>query len=258
MNTLGFFGFEVDGDVKLANVDSSYESFAPHYLDWVRDANRNELLREVGGLRTVDNNAGDDEIAKAFGYEDADDFTQKVGAFPDGVLEEALGNPKEMLYNGVVYGTTKPSDFQLAEYGYVINLTQGTLDCYIGNQLAPHDEGLFFMVDPIVDSGTVAEHHGMQSIKVFAPRMYASYDWDKLPSKAEFLDNHYRALMIQEDMNKESISATKTEKKKRSPLNAFRRQKSVLEDTVCGARIKSNGKLCVLRSGHGGHHRSKL
>jgi len=258
MDSIGFFGFEIDGDVKLANIEASYEAFAPHYLDWVRESNRDELLRMVSTLQTIPSDSNDDDIAQAFGYGDAEDFAEKVGAFPDGVLDEALNSPKDMLYNGVVYGTTRPSDFQSAEYGYVVNLSQGTLDCYIGNQLAKHEEGLFFMVEPIEDGGTVAHHHGMDSVKVFAPRLYASYDWDKLPSKADFLANHYRALMLQEEMNKASISANKKEKKRQSPLNAFRRKRSVIEDSVCGASVKSNGQPCVLRSGHGGHHRSRI
>jgi hypothetical protein len=258
MDAIGFFGFEIDGDVKLANVESSYEAFAPHYLDWIREANREDLLRMVTTLQTVPNNADDDEIAQAFGYASAEDFSEKVGAFPEGVLDEALGSPKDMLYNGVVYGTTKPSDFRHAEYGYVVNLTQGTLDCYIGNQLAPHDEGLFFMVAPVTDSGTIAEHHHVDSVEVFAPRLYASYDWDNLPSKAEFLANHYRALMLQEDMNNSAITKSKKTKKKRHSLLAFGRNRPVLEDSVCGAIVKSNGKPCVLRAGHGGNHRSRI
>jgi hypothetical protein len=257
MDAIGFFGFEIDGDVKLANVDSSYEAFAPHYLDWVREANREDLLRMVTTLQTIPSNSDDDAIAKAFGYEGADDFSEKVGAFPEGVLEEALGSPRDMLYNGVVYGTTKPSDFQSAEYGYVLNLDHGTLDCYIGNQLAPHEEGLFFMVDPIKDSGTIAQHHHMQEVAVYAPRLYARYDWDSLPSKAEFLSNHYKSVVMQDSINDESIKSSKKSKKRHSLL-AFERNRKDADERTCGLIVKASGKPCLLRANHRGRCRSRI
>jgi len=245
-DVIGFFGFDIDGDIKLANVDDSYENFAPSYIDWVRESNQEDILRLVTALQVVPIEADDNEIAQAFGYEDAEDFSVKVGVLPEGMLEDALGSPANMIYNGVVYGTVKPSDFKTAEYGYIINLERGTLDCYIGHQLAPHEEGVFFAVEPFKNNDQTS----------YGPRLYASYEWEHLPTKADFLNNHYRALMIQDEINQGAIKRAKESKLK----NAF--AKSMMGrfsfEKTCGKIVKSTGMPCVLRASHLGRCRSRL
>lgn len=252
---IGFFGFDIGGEIKLANIDAPYETFAPYYLDWVREASQDELLRMVSALQIVPPDSDNDEIAKAFGYQNSQDFSEKVGQFPEGVLEDALGSPADMLYNGVVYGTTKPSDFQSAEYGYVLDMEQGTLDCYIGHQLSQHEEGLFFAVEPMPVPESAAQSLSFPGAKLYGPRLYASYEWDSLPTKLDFLNNHYRALMMQDEMNAE---AAKAQKKARSVLKLPFRRSPLLDETTCGELIKTNGKPCVLRQNHRGNHRSVI
>ena len=251
---VGFFGFDIDGDIKLAEVPSPFDSFAPTYIDWIRTADRDEMLRMVSTLRTIPRDATGDKIAQAFGYDSADAFASMVGDLPDGILDEALGSPHDMLYNGVVYGTTKPSEFKTAEYGFIINLTQGVLECYLGNQLAHHEEGAFFLVDPFQESGTIAEAFGAKVVDVYPPRLYATYDWDSLPPKSEFLEAHRRAVTMQHGINEAWVRARLDEQR---PARVSLMHASRGDDFIpCGKIVQRSGMPCLLRAQHKGKCRS--
>lgn len=248
----GFFGFEVAGKVRLAYLDDTHDAFAPGYLDWFRNTSRDELLDIANMLKTVPPSATDDEIANAFGYGSASEFSDMVGDDPSALLSESSGSPKDMLYNGVVYGSSNKSDFAESEYGYIVNMTDGTIDCYIGNQLVHHDSGVFKDVEASVDFGTAAESVGASSVDVYPPRLYARFEWDGLPPKVDFLRAHTDEAANQSVIN----SALLTKVRRRSIVPKSRKSNKSDSKQRCGLTVKSTGKPCLLASLHRGRCRS--
>ena len=184
MGTRGFVGFVIDGVEKISynQYDSYPAGLGSEVLEWCARGVDEQVVAAVRALRVVDGKLAptDAEIEKLIAYANLNVSERSLTDWY-ALLRETQGDLSRILEAGVLVDA---SDFALdslfCEWGYLVNVDDGTLEAYKGFQTVPHARGRFAgRVHPSPNSGLSAAYQPVALLN--------AWDLDALPDVGTFV-----------------------------------------------------------------------
>jgi len=173
MGTRGFVGFVVDGQEKIAynHFDSYPDGLGRDVIEWIQSDFDNQTADKVRALRAVDEDVPPtpEEIERLKKYADTRVSTRSLTEWYV-LLRQTQGSIGAILDAGYYEDAGDfPLDSLYAEWGYLINLDDDTLEIYRG-----------FVEEPPV--GRFADRSGVSGNGYAACTLLATYKLDEMLS----------------------------------------------------------------------------